>query len=105
MVKSSNPFKRQKCEKCDIKIPKAHPKLYCSECNNLKHLACQNLTKADANHIVHLNIPWTCTECISQILPVNTCSAPKRHNTINPDNFKVQCSSCNGFSYIIIILT
>ena len=99
MVKSSNPFKRQKCEKCDIKIPKAHPKLYCSECNNLKHLACQNLTKADANHIVHLNIPWTCTECVSQILPVNACSAPKRHKTTNSNSFKVQCSSCNGFSY------
>ena len=99
MVKSNKPFQRQKCDKCFIKIPKANPKIYCSECNKLKHLACQNLTKSDANYIIHLNIPWTCKECILQILPVNACSVRKRSKNSSATKFKVQCSACNGFSY------
>ena len=95
MVKT--PFKRQKCDKCNLKIPKSYPKLCCTVCNNLKHLACQKLTKADANFIIHLDIPWTCRECIEQILPVNACPLPKRDKT--EVKFKAKCSACNGFSY------
>ena len=93
--------RRVRCEKCDQKIPKHQPKLRCSICSNFKHLKCQNLTKADANYLIHLNIDWTCNECITSILPVNGGSAPKKskHTKIIGPKFKVQCSSCNGFSY------
>ena len=93
------PFKRQKCDKCSTKIPKTHPKLYCTSCNKIKHLACQNLTKADANHIINLKLPWTCKDCIFQILPINACSVPKRDKATAPNKFKIQCSACDGFSY------
>ena len=95
----NKPFIRELCDTCSIKIPKAQPKLYCTQCTKLKHLACQNLTKADAKHIIQLNVSWTCKECILQILPVNACSMPKREKKITTKKFKVKCSSCNGFSY------
>ena len=95
----SIPLVRIKCEICQIKIPKAQPKLFCTICNKLKHLACQKLTKSDANTILYLKIPWTCKECIFQILPVNACSMPKRDKNTSTKKFKLQCSSCNGFCY------
>ena len=93
--------RRARCEQCDQKIPKNQPKLKCSICNLFKHLKCQKLTKADANYLIHLNLDWICYECLASILPVNGCSAPKRSKAsriIGP-KFKIQCSSCNGFSY------
>ena len=93
--------KRVRCEEFDQKIPKNQPKLKCSVCIKFKHLKCQKLTKADASYLLHLKIDWTCHECITSILPVNGCSAPKRSKTtriIGP-KFKVKCSSCSGFSY------
>ena len=95
-------IQRQKCETCNIKIPKAHLKLYCTICSKVKHLSCQKLTKADAKLLIYLNISWTCKECISDILPVNACSAPKRNKHANAtDKFKAKCSACTGFSYSI----
>ena len=90
---------RPKCEQCNIKIPKKHPKLYCSICNKLKHLACQKLTKADANHLLYLQITWTCKECISDILPINACMPSKKNTTVSENKFKVKCSACPGYSY------
>ena len=100
MVNST--LRRLKCETCDIKIPKAHPKLFCSICSKVKHLACQKLTKADAKLLIDLNISWTCNACIFDILPVNACSLPKRDkNSSSTDKFKVKCAACSGFSYSI----
>ena len=93
-------IKRAKCETCTIKIPKTHPKLYCSICNKLKHLSCQKLTKADASLLIYLKILWTCKECLSDALPVNACSVPRRtKNECTIQKFKVKCKACTGFSY------
>ena len=93
------PYQRQKCDTCNIKLPKTQPQLFCTQCNKLKHLACQKLTKADAKNIISLKVPWTCKECIFETLPVNACSMPKRDKKSTIKKFKVQCSACNGFSY------
>ena len=93
--------RRARCELCDIKMPKKQPKLRCSICCEFKHLKCQNLTKADANYLIYLKIDWTCHECLISILPVNgglTAKRTKSAKIIGP-KYKVQCSSCNGFSY------
>ena len=95
------PINRIKCETCQIKIPKAQPKLFCTICNKLKHLACQKLTKADAKNLIHLKIPWTCKECIFEILPVNACRSIPIRKKDQIAKFKVKCSSCNGYSYSI----
>ena len=96
----NTPFKRRKCAECNTKIHKANPKLCCTLCNEIKHLKCQKLSKADAKHIIRLNVSWTCHECISQILPINACRPSKRGTlAIKNDKFKIQCSSCNGYSY------
>ena len=54
------------------------------------------MTKADAKYILYLKNPWSCTECISNILPLYACPTPQNTKT---EKFKVKCSSCNGFSY------
>ena len=93
-------LRRLRCEKCDIKIPKNQPKLRCTVCNNLKHLSCEKLTKADAEYIIHCKVAWTCYECILTILPVNACEVPKnRKENPTKNNFKIKCSVCNGFCY------
>ena len=93
--------RRVKCEQCDQKIPKNQPKLRCSICCDFKHLKCQKLTKSDASYIIQLKIDWTCNECLSSILPINGCSAPKRRKVTNSSGqkFKIQCASCYGYSY------
>ena len=93
--------RRVRCETCNQKISKKQPKLRCSICCIFKHLKCQNLTKADANYLLYLGIDWTCSECIAGILPVNGGSAPKKTKSVKliGPKFKVQCSSCNGYSY------
>ena len=40
------------CEKCDVRIPASHPRLYCSICQKIKHARCQNLSKTEAVLIV-----------------------------------------------------
>ena len=96
----NEPLIRMKCETCQIKIPKAQPKLRCSFCNKIKHLSCQKLTKADAKHILALKIDWTCKECILNILPINACSANRKDKNKTPiEKFKIKCSVCSGFSY------
>ena len=93
------PRTRIKCDKCNVKIPKMQPKLRCSICDSIKHLACQKLTKSDANQIIRLKLNWTCTECISDILPINACIPAKIVKSERPTRFKVKCSACNGFCY------
>ena len=89
--------RRERCEKCDVKIPKYQPTLVCDLCCEAKHLSCQNLTKSDALLINHLRIPWTCHECLSQALPINLV---RRNNTEDINKkIKIRCNSCSGFSY------
>ena len=84
--------RRERCEKCNVKISNKQPMLRCSLCYCVKHLKCQKLTKADAKYILYLKNPWSCTECISNILPLDACSTPKNTET-KPKKFKVKCSS------------
>ena len=92
--------RRIRCEVCEVKIPKNQPKLRCTICDKFKHLKCQNLTKSDAEYIIQLKIPWTCHDCISDILPCNACQAPRNSKLKSSDQkFKVKCPVCNGFCY------
>ena len=95
------PRTRIKCDKCHVKIPKMQPKLRCTICDSIKHLACQKLTKSDANDIIRLKLNWTCMECISDILPINACIPAKTVKSERPTIFKVKCSACNGFCYSV----
>ena len=99
MAKSNKSVIRAKCETCQKKIPKHQPKLRCSICNDVKHLACQKLTKSDANLIIHSKLQWTCRECIFEILPVNACQQARRGKHSIVEKFKVKCFSCHGYSY------
>ncbi len=83
------------CNRCKVRIPKNRPKLRCTICNEIKHFKCELLTKMDATHIIESRTDWICTGCIVSILPINACTT-KRDN-INK-KFRVQCSSCNGYS-------
>ena len=90
-----------KCEKCDVRIPASHPRLFCSICKKLKHAKCQFLSRLEANEISS-NIPlqWSCYDCISSILPINACQAKRRsHDTVISTKFKHKCEACNGYSY------
>ena len=95
------PINRIKCETCQIKIPKAQPKLICTICNKLKHLACQKLTKSDASNLIYLKVPWTCKECIFEILPINACLPARHRKNDKISKFKVRCTVCSGYSYSI----
>ena len=48
-----------------------------------------------------MKIPWTCKECIFEILPVNACSKARSRRNKSIPKFKVKCSACNGYSYSI----
>ena len=97
---TNSTLRRVRCEKCEVKIPKTQPKLRCTICNDIKHLRCQNLTKADAEYIVYLGSAWTCYECISAILPVSACEVTKNRQAIlSNQKFKIQCSACRGYCY------
>ena len=89
-------LRRLRCDDCDLKIPKQQPKLRCTICENYKHLSCQKLTKADARLLINLNIPWSCRECMVDILPVNACEKSKSSPNSRAKKFKIKCSSCNG---------
>ena len=91
-------FKREKCEKCEVKIPKHQPILVCDICFKIKHLSCQKLTKSDASTIKNLGISWSCHECLANILPINAVRRQAK-SEVDQNKFKVKCCSCNGFSY------
>ena len=92
---------RIRCETCAVKIPKRQPILRCDICSELKHLKCQNLTKSDASYIQHLNLSWTCSQCITDILPINAVTKPRcKNNEKKSQKFKIKCTSeCNGNRY------
>ena len=84
------------CPKCSKRIPKNRPKLYCTICEEIKHFSCQGLSKNDAEYIITARISWTCTDCISDILPIDACKKPRGTDSTK---FKVKCNCCNGYSY------
>ncbi len=88
---------REICSKCSVRIPYHHPKLHCDICSLVKHAKCEKLTKNEAKHIVDDKLPWTCKECINDILPINACNT--RSAGQSQTSFKIQCTSCNGWSY------
>ena len=91
-------FKRERCEKCEVKIPKHQPILICDLCCKIKHLSCEKLSKSDASTIKDLGISWSCHECLANTLPVNAVRRQVSKD-IDENKFKVKCSSCNGFSH------
>ena len=98
---------RVTCEKCDVRIPKNHPKLFCSSCFTLKHYRCQKLSKAEAQHIVDnpsYRKIWTCHDCLKNMLPVDACSTTRRpkSQTTTPKPYET-CASLGwrvGLLYI-----
>ena len=91
------------CDKCNVRISKNRRKLVCSQCRSIKHYKCYNLSKSDVEHIISLpGYRWSCTECMSEMLPINACSSTSgstRDNTNQGDRFKAKCHGCNGMSY------
>ena len=84
------------CPKCLKRISKNRPKLFCTVCEQIKHFSCQGLSKNDAEHIINIQLSWTCADCIIEVLPINACKIPRG---TQPTNFKIKCSSCCGYSY------
>ena len=96
---------RVTCEKCDVRIPKNHPKLFCSSCFTLKHYRCQKLSKAEAQHIVDnpsYRKIWTCHDCLKNMLPVDACSTTLRpkSQTTTPKPYET-CASCTKKTYAV----
>ena len=87
------------CDTCNVRIPKYHPKLFCTLCNLPKHYKCQKLSKSDAAYIVSNTSQWICSGCISNILPVGACSRAKNNKDRGAGTFKASCHSCGGLSY------
>ena len=96
---------RVACEKCEVRIPKNHPKLICTLCHTLKHYRCQKLSKLEAQEIVDTlsyRKNWTCHDCLGNILPVNACSTIQRRKsqTTSPKPFE-KCGSCTNKTYAV----
>ena len=86
------------CIKCSKRIPRYQPRLICDICNTVKHAKCENLSRLEATHIVNSSQPWTCHDCITDILPINLDYLPRQIEPLVP-RFKVKCTTCSGWSY------
>ena len=92
--------KKTVCEKCDARIQKNWPRLICSQCVQVKHYRCQNLSKSDAQNITEYSgYDWICHECISDMLPINACNSTNINNNKTTVSFKMNCQCCGGISY------
>ena len=88
--------KRVVCRKCSKRIAKNHPNLKCTICDEVQHSMCNRLTKLEARTIIDSRLDWICTNCITNILPINACTeAATTQNT----KFKAKCKSCNGWCH------
>ena len=88
------------CSKCNVKLLKYRPNLYCSLCNTVKHYRCQGLSKTEAQHTLNITMnDWICKECIVDILPVNACTITRADKVSTMPNFKAKCQCCGGMSY------
>ena len=93
MTRNSSTF----CYKCNVRIPKNRPQLFCSNCDQSKHFRCQKLSKNDALHIIELNALWTCNECISDALPINACNTSARKNKQELRSFSLDLASAYNY--------
>ena len=104
-MSSSTVKKRIVCNKCNVRLPANRPKLKCSNCNEVKHFRCENLTKNDALRIIHLNntcsFNWACSKCtldLLQELPIGACQTQNNPNSTKP-KFSIKCHACKRRSY------
>ena len=81
------------CKTCDVRIMPSRQDLRCDVCKEIKHYKCQKLTKNDVKIILSTCSSWTCFDCLSSILPLNTVES----NPISP--FRLKCPFCTGMSY------
>ena len=94
---------RTKCDKCNVRIPKNRPQLKCSICNTIKHFKCNGLTKNEAFEIIKNQPLWSCSDCISNILPLNLVLEIKNKpekceacfKNIGPSMVVAKCPWCN----------
>ena len=97
---------RVACDKCNVRIPKSHPKLICTICCIPKHFRCQNLSKIEAKCIVDnpsYRKMWTCQDCLKDILPIGACNISRKHSQSRsiPCKEHAICGSCNKKTYAI----
>ena len=92
-------YKCEKCDNCNTKIPKHQPLIFCDICSKYKHLKCEKLTKSQAAHITLIGLLWTCSKCISEILPVNAVETTKKNVNKSLWKVKIKWTSCPGYSY------
>ena len=94
---------KAKCEKCNVRIPKNRPQLKCNICNTIKHFKCNGLTKNEAFEIIKNQPLWSCSDCISNILPLNLAQEIKNKpekceacsKNIGPSMVVAKCPWCN----------
>ena len=88
------------CTKCNVKLIKHRPNLYCEICSTVKHHVCQGLSKNEARYILENTVNgWICRDCIVDILPVNACTSTRPFKTPSTPSFRAKCQCCNGMSY------
>ena len=88
-----------KCEKCNVRVPKHRPFLFCTACKQLKHYKCNYLTRSEALAIMtsECSLDWACYDCRLEILPLECAVSPSstQHTpsaVIN--NSRPPCSAC-----------
>ena len=88
------------CKKCNVKLLRQRPNLFCSLCTTVKHYRCQGLSKTEAQYILnHTTNSWICKECIVEILPVNACTNAGTVKVSAGSSYKAKCQCCGGMSY------
>ena len=88
------------CSKCNVKLLKYRPNLFCSICTTVKHYRCQGLSKAEAQYIFNSTANnWICKECIVEVLPVGACANARTAKRLTTPSYKAKCQCCGGMSY------
>ena len=85
-----------RCDKCEKRIPKNRPLLFCSICEIPSHYSCNNLSRNEAVSIIengHMK-HWTCQNCIISIFPA-IIHEPKSANTNKTQPKIIYCTVCD----------
>ena len=90
---------RTVCGTCKVRIPLHIPLPICDICIESKHPKCVGLSKLEATAIIESRLPWTCRNCISDVLPIGAAAPIPKHLRETKAKFKKQCSSCFGWCY------